>query len=80
VTPLPLMSVGAPDFVHGLRIFLTSLPLPDAMASASLLGYTKTEMSRGIDLLNSLAGKRVMERRLDERAKQQTGDAAPVAA
>lgn len=56
VTPLPLMSVGAPDFVHGLRIFLTSLPLPDAMASASLLGYTKTEMSRGIDLLNSLAG------------------------
>jgi len=56
VTPLPLMSVGAPDFVESLRIFLTSLPLPDAMASASLLGYSKTELSRGVDLLQSLAG------------------------
>ncbi len=56
VTPLPITSVTSPDFVHGLRIFLTSLPTPDAMASASLLGYTKTEMSRGIDLLHSLTG------------------------
>lgn len=56
VTPLPMTSIAAPDFVHGLRIFLTSLPMPDAMASASLLGYTKTEMSRGIDLLQSLGG------------------------
>lgn len=56
VTPLPLMSVGAPDFVEGLRIFLTSLPVPDAMTSASLLGFTKTELSRGIDLVQSLAG------------------------
>ena len=55
VTPLPLTSAAAPDFVHGLRIFLSSLPMPDAMSSASLLGYTKTEMSRGIDLLGSLA-------------------------
>lgn len=56
VTPLPLASLAAPDFIDGLRIFLTSLPQPDAMASASLLGYSKTEMSRGIDLLHSLAG------------------------
>ncbi len=56
VHPLPLTSLAAPDFIDGLRIFLTSLPQPDAMASASLLGYTKTEMSRGIDLLHSLAG------------------------
>ncbi|UCV20697.1 RnfABCDGE type electron transport complex subunit D [Ferribacterium limneticum] len=56
VSPLPLTSLAAPDFIDGLRIFLTSLPQPDAMASASLLGYTKTELSRGIDLLHSLAG------------------------
>lgn len=54
VTPLPLTSMAAPDFIDGLRIFLGSLPQPDAMASASLLGYSKTEMSRGIDLLHSL--------------------------
>ena len=57
VSPLPLTSLAAPDFIDGLRIFLTSLPQPDAMASASLLGYTKTELSRGIDLLHSLAGE-----------------------
>ena len=56
VHPLPLTALAAPDFIDGLRIFLTSLPQPDAMASASLLGYTKTELSRGIDLLHSLAG------------------------
>ncbi len=56
VYPLPLTSLAAPDFIDGLRIFLTSLPQPDAMASASILGYTKTELSRGIDLLHSLAG------------------------
>ena len=56
VTPLPQSPLAGPDFVHGLRQFLTSAPLPDAMASASVLGYTKTELSRGIDLLHSLAG------------------------
>jgi Na+-translocating ferredoxin:NAD+ oxidoreductase RnfD subunit len=56
VTPYPLSTLAAPDFIDGLRIFLTSLPPPDAMASASLLGFSKTEMSRGIDLLHSLAG------------------------
>lgn len=57
VYPLPLTTLAAPDFIDGLRIFLTSLPQPDAMASASLLGHAKTEMSRGIDLLHSLAGE-----------------------
>ncbi len=59
VTPLPLTTLAAPGFVDGLRIFLSGLPQPDAMASASLLGYSKTEMSRGIDLLHSLAGEHV---------------------
>ncbi|MBP5988333.1 MAG: RnfABCDGE type electron transport complex subunit D [Azonexus sp.] len=56
VHPLPLTTLAAPDFIDGLRIFLTSLPQPDAMASASLLGFSKTELSRGIDLFHSLAG------------------------
>jgi RnfABCDGE-type electron transport complex D subunit len=56
VTPLPLTPLAGPDFVHGLRQFLTSRPPPDAMASASVLGFSKTELSRGIDLLHSLAG------------------------
>lgn len=57
VHPLPLTTLAAPDFIDGLRIFLTSLSQPDAMASASLLGFSKTELSRGIDLLHSLAGE-----------------------
>lgn len=57
VMPLVAGSVAGPDFVHGLQIFLTAMPQPDAMASASLLGYTKTEMSRGFDLLHSLSGE-----------------------
>src|SRR5574343_428519 len=56
VAPLPVTSLAAPDFIHGLQIFLGNQATPDAMASASLLGYTKTEMSRGIDLLHSLGG------------------------
>lgn len=57
VHPLPLTTLAAPDFIDGLRIFLTSLPQPDAMASASLLGFSKTELSRGIDLFHSLVGE-----------------------
>ena len=56
VAPLPVTSLAAPDFIHGLQIFLGNQATPDAMASASLLGYTKTEMSRGIELLHSLGG------------------------
>jgi RnfABCDGE-type electron transport complex D subunit len=56
VVPLPMTTLAAPDFVHGLQIFLTAQQPVDAMASASLLGYTKTEMSRGIDLVQSLGG------------------------
>ena len=58
VAPLPLGSLAAPDFIHGLQIFLGNQAMPDAMASASLLGFSKTELSRGIDLLHSLASDR----------------------
>lgn len=57
VSPLPVGSLNGPDFIHGLQIFLGNQNMPDAMASASLLGYSKTEMSRGIDLLHSLSGE-----------------------
>ncbi len=57
ILPLPINSVAAPDFIHGLQIFLGNQAVPDAMASASLLGFTKTELSRGIDLLHSLGGE-----------------------
>jgi RnfABCDGE-type electron transport complex D subunit len=59
VTPLPLApepaSTFAPGFIGGLHITLGQTPLLDAMTSASLLGYAKTELSRGIDLAQALA-------------------------
>jgi len=55
VAPLPLGSAGAPDFVQGLQITLAGVPDLDAVASASLLGFAKTELSRGVDLVQALA-------------------------
>ena len=55
VAPLPIGSVGAPGFVEGLQITLAGIPQLDAVASASLLGHAKTELSRGIDLLHAAA-------------------------
>lgn len=56
VAPLPITAANAPGVIDGLQILLGSLPLPDAVTSASLLGHVKTEMSRGIDLFHSLGG------------------------
>ncbi len=56
VAPLPLGSTGAPALLDGLLITLKGMPAGfDAVASASLLGFAKTEMSRGVDLFASLA-------------------------
>jgi RnfABCDGE-type electron transport complex D subunit len=55
VAPQPLTAPASPGFVAGLRITLTSPPVPDAIASASLLGHAKTEMSRGVDLVSAFA-------------------------
>jgi Na+-translocating ferredoxin:NAD+ oxidoreductase subunit D len=54
VLPLPLSSAPTPDFVASLRIFLTSLPVPDAITSATLLGHAKTELARGVELGQAL--------------------------
>lgn len=55
VVPQPLFSADAPGFIDSLRITLQGPALPDAIASASLLGHTKTELSRGVDLPHALA-------------------------
>ena len=55
VAPLPITAATAPGFLDGLTIFLNGIPNLDAVSSASLLGFAKTELSRGIDLLHSLA-------------------------
>jgi len=54
VAPLPITSANAPGFHEGLLIFLNGIPKLDAVSSATLLGFAKTELSRGIDLLHSL--------------------------
>jgi len=58
--PLPLTQwvaplAASPGLVDSLWIFLTGAPLPDAMASASLLGHGKTELARGVDLAQAFA-------------------------
>ncbi len=55
VAPLPITAATAPGFVEGLHILIDGVPKLDAVASASLLGFAKTELSRGVDLLHSLA-------------------------
>jgi electron transport complex protein RnfD len=55
VGPAPLGSLMAPGLLDGLMVTLKGItPQFDAIASASLLGFAKTEMSRGVDLLQSL--------------------------
>lgn len=54
VAPLPLTAAAAPGFVESLSITLGQTPLPDAMTSASLLGYAKTELARGVNLAQAL--------------------------
>jgi RnfABCDGE-type electron transport complex D subunit len=55
VAPQPLTAPDSPGFVAGMRITLSAPPLPDAIASASLLGHAKTELLRGVDLLQAFA-------------------------
>lgn len=55
VLPGAQASLPAPGLADSLMIFLGAMPIPDAMASASPLGFAKTELSRGMDLLHSLS-------------------------
>lgn len=55
VAPQPIFSAGAPGALEGLRIVLEGRAPPDAIASASLLGHAKTELSRGLALPEALS-------------------------
>ncbi|MDP1613184.1 MAG: RnfABCDGE type electron transport complex subunit D [Sulfuritalea sp.] len=56
VAPLPISAAAAPGFIDGLRITLGGLPAAlDAISSATLLGHAKTELARGVDLLQAFA-------------------------
>ncbi|MGC2165400.1 MAG: RnfABCDGE type electron transport complex subunit D [Gallionella sp.] len=53
--PATLGSSQAPGFAESLRATFLSQPI-DGMASASLLGHVKTELTRGVGLDHSLSG------------------------
>ena len=54
VAPLPITSVQAPGLHESIVIILSGGgKAVDAVTSATLLGYSKTELTRGIDLLHS---------------------------
>jgi len=54
VAPMPLFSPGAPGLLDGLLIILKGMPPAlDAVTSATTLGFAKTELSRGVNLLDS---------------------------
>lgn len=56
VGAVPLFSAAAPGPIDGLLIILKGLPPAyDAVTSATSLGFAKTEMSRGVDLVQSAA-------------------------
>ena len=55
IAPLPITASTAPGFHEGLMILINGIPTLDAVASASLLSFAKTELSRGIDLIHSLS-------------------------
>lgn len=54
IAPLPITAATAPGFHDGLLILFHGIPKLDAVASASLLSYAKTELSRGVLLVQSL--------------------------
>lgn len=55
VAPVPITSPEAPSFVASLRQSWSSHEPHDAVTSATLLGYVKTEMSRGVAPAKAMA-------------------------
>jgi electron transport complex protein RnfD len=54
IVPQPLFSAGAPGFFEALAITFGG-HMPDAVSSASALGHIKTELSRNIPVIQSMA-------------------------
>jgi electron transport complex protein RnfD len=50
IVPQPLLSGHTPSLIEGLAITFGGAPLPDAVASASLLGSIKTQLGQGLPL------------------------------
>lgn len=68
VAPAGLVGMAAPGPVDGLLILFKGIPPAfDALTSATTLGFGKTELSRGVDLLQSAAHAPVLSL-LGERA------------
>lgn len=56
VAPMHLFSAGAPGPIEGILVLFKGIPAAyDGVTSATLLGFAKTEMSRGVGLFDSLA-------------------------
>ncbi|MDR2031354.1 MAG: RnfABCDGE type electron transport complex subunit D [Azoarcus sp.] len=55
IAPLPLAGVPPPGALESLHIAFGQATPPDAMTSASLLGYARGELMRGADLLQAFA-------------------------
>lgn len=55
VAPAPLSTAGAPGSLRGLAITFAGDLQPDAVSSATPLGYVKTELSRGEPLAAALS-------------------------
>lgn len=56
IAPLPITAPTAPGVHESLLVVLHGIPSLDAVSSASLLGFARTELSRGVDLLHALSG------------------------
>lgn len=56
VAPVGMTGAGSPGLFDALQITFGSGAIPDAVSSASLLGHAKTELARGVDLLQVFAG------------------------
>jgi electron transport complex protein RnfD len=54
VVPKPMFSAGAPDFLESLQITFGTAFQIDTMSSASILGYVKTEITRGTSLTDAM--------------------------
>lgn len=56
VDPAPLFAAGSPGMLDSLGILTGGMtPTFDALTSATTLGFAKTELSRGVDLLQAAA-------------------------
>lgn len=56
ITPQPIFSASAPDFMQGLHITFFGVPNLDAVSSATVLGHVKTAFTQGHTLSQSLPG------------------------